>query len=130
MVTDLLKYLKTFYHETFKVASTVNKMIYCLTACLPYEQWLPNFATYPAPTVAKTLKQVMSKYGYISPYKVKMHIIYTTGSLYYIVHDPEGQSVPSELNKVHCAFWEDIHPNDTKTYDSSAVKVASSFYGC
>ena len=70
----------------------------------------PNFATCPAPTVTKTLKQVMSKYGniIISPYKVKMHIIYTTGSLYYIVHDPEGQSVPSELNKVHCAFWEDI----------------------
>jgi len=41
----------------------------------------PNFATCPAPTVTKTLKQVMSKYGniIISPYKVKMHIIYVTG---------------------------------------------------
>ena len=45
-----------------------------------------------------------------------------------IVHEPEGQSVPSELNKVHCVLWEHIHPNGTKMYDSSAVKVTSSFF--
>ena len=49
--------------------------------------------------------------------------------LFLVVHEPEGQLVPSKLNKFHCAFWEGIHPNDTETYDSSAVKVASSFYG-
>ena len=32
----------------------------------------PNVTTCPAPTVTKTLKQVMLKYGY--PYKVKMHV--------------------------------------------------------
>jgi len=42
-----------------------------------------------------------------------------------LVHEPEGQSVPSELNKFFC---EDIHPNDTKKYDSSALKVVSSFF--
>ena len=61
--------------------------------------------------------------------ELRNYNIYIAGTLRWvnilsqIVHEPEGQSVLSQLNKVHCALWEDIHPNNTKTYDSSAVKV-------
>ena len=48
----------------------------------------------------------------------------------YVVHKQEGQLVPSlsELNKVYCAFLEDIHLHNTKMYDSSALKVASKLW--
>ena len=31
-----------------------------------------------------------------------------------VVHETEDQLVSSKQNKVHCIFWEDIHPNDKK----------------
>ena len=39
-----------------------------------------------------------------------------------VVHEPEGQLVPLEA---HCIFWEGIHPNNMKMYDSSALRIAS-----
>ena len=53
----------------------------------------------------------------------------------YIVHEPDtkkmaaGVLVPSLLNKVHVDFWEGIHPNSWKMYDSTDHVVACGFYG-
>ena len=50
--------------------------------------------------------------------------------LFIIVHELEGQLIQVSWIKFIVFFKKDIHSNDTKTYDSSALKVASSFYGC
>jgi len=48
----------------------------------------------------------------------------------HVLKQDSGGSRIFERGLPFCGFWEGIHPNDTETYDSSAVKAASSFYGC